>query len=211
MKKIIALCILTSISLAGLAQTQWGIFAGPQVTTAKYFITGNKQDVSNKFGFQAGLSCKIPFEKNLYFSPAAFYSMKGYKVNFNGISDPPDSLAINNNTTFHTFELAVLLQYNFGNKPGHFFIKAGPSLDFQLLGNEKYDRSDNTTVDRSMTFSFVNYGRYAANVLLHFGYETAKGLMIFGQYTYGIGNLNNHDEGPRILHRAYGISVGKYF
>lgn len=211
MKKIIALCILAGISLTSLAQTQWGVFAGPQMTSANYFIAGNKQSATGKFGFQAGATCKIPFETNLYFSPAAFYSLKGYKVNFDGISFPPDSLAINNNTTLHTFELAVLLQYNLGKKPNHFFIKAGPSLDFQLSGNEKFDRSDNTTVDRPMNFSFISYGRYAANILLHFGFETQKGLIIFGQYTHGIGSINNKDEGPRILHNALGISIGKYF
>ena len=58
---------------------------------------------------------------------------------------PPDTAAIDNNTTIHTFELASLLQYNLGKQPYHFFIKAGPSLDFQLFGKEKFTKKDNSS------------------------------------------------------------------
>ncbi|MEI9808721.1 MAG: hypothetical protein WDO16_13155 [Bacteroidota bacterium] len=47
-------------------------------------------------------------------------------------------MAADNNTSIHTFELAFLLQYDLGKNPQHFFIKAGPSLDFQLAGKEKF-------------------------------------------------------------------------
>jgi len=209
MKQIIISALLIVTFNLSYAQVKVGIFGGPQITSAKYTVKGKKQDNTTKYGFQIGTTLKVPFENKLYFSPAAFYSLKGYKVKFNEASYPPDSLAIDNSTSIHTFELAALLQYDFSSKPSHFFVRFGPSLDFQLSGKEKFNRKTNTTIDRKMIFSFTKYGRYGANILLHFGYET-NGLLISGQYTHGIGSINNADFGPRIWHRAYGISIGKY-
>ncbi|MGK2862044.1 MAG: outer membrane beta-barrel protein [Chitinophagaceae bacterium] len=191
------------------AQVGFNIFAGPQITSSKYTIGGKKQDNTSKYGFQAGLAIKAPFENKLYFSPAAFYSLKGYKVSLSQPSSNPDKLAIDNNTTIHTFELAALLQYDFDNRPQHFFVKFGPSLDFQLHGREKFNRSDLTSVDRNMVYSFEKYGRYGANFIFQFGYESQSGIMIFLQANHGIGNINNADFGPHIWHRVYGISLGK--
>jgi hypothetical protein len=207
---LISVAVL-SISIVGRSQSQFGIFGGPQLTYSKYSINSIRQESTPKFGFQLGAGWKIPFEERLSFSPAAFYSLKGYKVDFNRRSFPPDTLATNNNTTFHTMELAFLLQLDLGKKPGHFFVKAGPSLDFQLAGREKFSESDTVFVDRKLVFDFGNYGRVGASMLVHFGYEAPKGFFVFAQYTHGIGSINNADNGPLIRHRAVGISVGKYF
>lgn len=211
MKKLfIASTLLLSV-LSASSQVEVGIFAGPQMTSVSYYIQGVYQKKESKTGFQAGVAMKVPFENNLYFVPMGFYSMKGYKVSFNRFVYPPDPNAIDNNTTIHCFELAALLQYDFGKNPGHFFIKAGPSLDFQLFGKEKFNLSGGGSVDRKMKFGPGEYGSYSANLLGHFGYETASGFMIFAQYTHGAASINNHDGGPAIRHRAYGISIGKYF
>ena len=216
MKKICF--VLVSVLLAGSvsAQPQFGVFAGPQATWAGYStpeinLGKTQQDTKMKAGFQAGATARMQFEGKLYFAPAVFYSMKGYKVTLTRVSFPPDSLATDNDVTLHTFELAPMLQYNFSDADDHFFIKAGPSIDVQLFGKEKFNRSNGTSVDRKMKFSFGDYGRFGANLLLHLGYETSSGLIIFGHYTHGFGSIVNTDNGPRIVHRAFGISVGKYF
>ncbi|MEI9944524.1 MAG: porin family protein [Chitinophagaceae bacterium] len=210
MKKVIAFFIFTGIITVSHAQYQFGIFAGPQISSAKYTITGIKQPTSNKYGFQAGVGFKIPFENHLYFSPAAFYSLKGYKVKFNQRAFPPDLKAIDNDVTLHTFELAFLLQYDFSMQANHFFLKLGPSLDFQLSGREKFNLENGNKVSRKMVFQYTDYGRYAANMLLHLGYETSNGLIISAQYSHGLASINNADGGPGIRHRVYGISIGKY-
>ena len=150
------------------------------------------------------------FENKLSFCPAFFYSMKGYKVTFTQFLYPPDSTATDNNTTIHTVELAALLQYDFNNQPNHFFFKGGPTLDFQLFGKEKFNLKAGGSVSRDMKFSFGDYGYYSANMLAQFGYETGNGLFVFAQYTHGMASINNADGGPKIRHRAFGISVGKY-
>lgn len=203
--------LFTGFTTLCTAQVKLGFFAGPQLSSAKYTVNSEKQPVTSKYGFHLGASLKVPFENQLYFSPSVFYSMKGYKVKFNQRSYPPDSMAVDNNTSIHTVELAALLQYDFSSRPGHFFVKFGPSIDVQLSGNEKFNRNNNTVVDKKMVFSFTQYGRFGANMILQLGYETSNGLLFSGQYSHGIGSINNADFGPRIFHRAAGISIGKYF
>lgn len=210
MKKTSFISVFIVIASVCHSQSRFGIFAGPQTTSAKYSVTGIKQPTNYKQGFNAGVGWKIPFESNLFFSPAAFYSLKGYKVKFNRYIYPPDTAAIDNKTSIHTFELAFLLQVDLGKKPSHFFVKAGPSLDFQIAGKEKFNLKTGGVVNRKMDYDFTAYGHYSANLLMQFGFETESGFTIFGQYTLGLGNLNNADAGPAIKHRAYGLSVGKY-
>lgn len=211
MKILFSTAITLLFCSTGISQVEFGLFAGPQASSAKYEIGITNQKTNYKYGFNLGGMMKVPFEGNLYFAPAAFYSMKGYKVTFNKISFPPDSSAIDNNTTLHNFELAAMLQFDFGKQASHFFIKAGPSLDFQLFGKEKFNKLNEPSVDRKMKFGFADYGRYTANFLTQLGFESSSGFTIFGQYTLGITNMINTDGGPRVNNRAFSLSFGKYF
>ena len=206
--EFIVITLLSSFSVN--SQVQFGFFAGPQLTDVRYIIDGKRQESSIKLGVNAGLQMKVPFENRLSFAPSIMYNLRGYKVKFDGSAFPPDSSAIDNNTSFHTIELAFLLQHDFRLEPGHFFIRFGPSLDFVLFGNEKFNTNTNGFVDRKMTFSFIEYGRYLASAILQFGFETKNGLFIYGHYNYGLTSMNNADLGPGIGNRAGGISIGKY-
>lgn len=211
MNKIFVLSFVLFITLTARSQVEVGLFAGPQATGARYTILNQKQKNEIKYGFQAGVGFKVPFEDKLFFSPAAFYSLKGYKITLTQFVYPPDTNAIDNNTTIQTFELAALLQYDLSSGPGHVFIKAGPSLDFHLFGNETYNLKAGGSVSRNMKFSADgDYGHFSASMLMQIGYETGGGFMLFAQYTHGMASTNNEDHGPKIRHRAYGISIGKY-
>ncbi len=211
MRLIFCACLLIAQLFGANAQSSFAIFAGPQATSAKYTQNGQKQETSSKYGFQLGAGWKIPFDNQLYFTPAAFYSMKGYKVNLTQPSFPPDPEAVNNDLRMHTLELAFLLQYDLGKTANHFFIKAGPSLDFQIKGKEKFDLKNGSRREQDLVFGFGEYGRYAASFLFQLGYEMSSGLFLYGQYTHGVGSFNNADGGPKILHRGLGISLGYYF
>ncbi len=210
MKLLFTFLVLFVFTFSSIAQNRIAIFAGPQATSSKYTVNGNLQKNTYKYGFQAGALMKVPFEEKLFFVPAAFYSMKGYKVKFTDFSFPPDVNAIDNNTTIHCFELAALLQFDFGNKPSHFYFKGGPSLDFQLFGKEKFNLKNGSSVSQKMKWSNGDYGRYSANFHAQLGYETRSGFIVFAQYSYGATSINNADFGPRIRHRVFGISIGKY-
>ena len=188
------------------------IFGGPQITKAKYKVKDEKQPTQFKPGFQLGATLKVPFDNQLYFGPAIYYSMKGYKVTLNSPSFPPSELALNNETTIHTIELAPLLHLNFSNQPSHIFAKFGPAIDFAFSGKEKFDTiGGEAPVERSMKFAFTEYGRVTAQAILHLGFESSKGYMIFAHYAEGMGSLNNADNGPRIKHRIVGLSFGWFF
>lgn len=209
MPKATLTLLLLVLGLSLCAQSRFGLFAGPQITSAKYKVEGYEQSTSQKYGFNAGMHWKIPFDNNLYFTPAIFYSLKGYKAEFNRYVYPPGANASDNNTTIHTAELAFLLQVDFGKQPSHFFFRGGPTLDFQLKGTERFHENGGET-SRNMKYSFGDYGRYAANFLLQLGYESKGGFQVFGTYSHGMTNLNNADEGPSIKHRVFGLGFG-YF
>ncbi|HUR65143.1 MAG TPA: porin family protein [Chitinophagaceae bacterium] len=215
MKKIYLSLALLLMVLITKAQAVYGVFAGAQASTAHYDVfTVNlvkvKQETGFKFGFQAGAMLKVQFDNGWYFSPLVHYSMKGYKVTFSRPSLPPDSSAVDNDVTLHSFEIAPLIQYNFSADPGHFFVRGGPSLNGHISGKEKFNTTGGTVVDRKMKFSFGDYGRFGASLQLHLGYETSTGLVVYAHYTHGVGSLVNTDGGPNVVFRTMGISFGKY-
>lgn len=208
---VIIFCLAILPCQYSFGQVRLAVFGGPQMTSAKYKIKEEKQATEFKPGFQLGATLKVPFENQLFFAPAVYYSMKGYKVKLDLPSFPPSELAINNETTLHTIEFAPLLHFDFSTQPSHFFVKLGPAIDFNFSGKEKFDTiGGKDPVERSMKFSFSEYGRVTAQGILHIGYESSKGYMIFAHYAEGMGSLNNADNGPRIKHRIAGISFGWY-
>lgn len=210
--RVIVSCFLIMCFECSFSQVKLAVFGGPQMTTAKYKIEEEKQPVKFKPGFQLGATLKVPFENQLFFAPTMYYSMKGYKVTLKTPSFPPSELAINNETTLHTLELAPLLHFDFSTQPSHFFVKLGPAIDINFSGKERFDTAGGKEpVERSMKFSFTEYGRVTAQGILHVGYESSKGYMIFAHVAEGMGSLNNADHGPRIKHRIVGLSFGWYF
>jgi len=208
--KILFSAITLLLTITASCQVEYGLFAGPQATGVRYMINDIKQESSLKIGVNAGFQMKVPFEGRLSFAPSIMYNLRGYKVKFDSPSFPPDLSAIDNNTSFHTIELAFLLQHDFNLEPGHFFIRFGPSLDFALFGNETFNTNMNSTVDRPMKFSFADYGHYLASAILQFGYEAKNGWFVYAHYNYSLTSMNNADNGPRIGNRAAGFTIGKY-
>ena len=205
-------CLAFPVSGTCFSQISFGVFGGPQLTTAKYKVNEKKQPTDFKPGFQLGATIKIPFDNQLYFGPAIYYSMKGYKVTLKDPAFPPTQVAINNETTIHTIEIAPLLHLDFSNQPSHFFVKFGPAIDFAFSGKEKFDTIGGTKpIERSMHFSYTEYGRITAQAILHLGFESSKGYFVFAHYAEGLGSLNNADNGPIIKHRIVGISIGWFF
>ena len=208
--KILFSTITLLFTITANCQIEYGVFAGPQATGVRYMINDVKQESSLKIGINAGFQMKVPFEGRLSFAPAIMYNLRGFKVKFDTPVFPPDSSAVDNNTSFHTIELAFLLQHDFDLEPGHFFIRFGPSLDFALFGNETFNTNMNTTVDRPMKFGFADYGHYLASAILQFGYEAKSGWFGYAHYNYSLTSMNNADYGPRIGNRAAGFTIGKY-
>ncbi len=191
------------------AQVHLGVFAGPQLTSARYLISSIKQPVQDKFGFMAGVAAKVDFESNFYFFPAIYYSLRGYKVTLNMPSYPPSESAKNNNTTLHTIQIAPLFNVDLSKKPSSFFVRFGPSINVTIAGKERFDTAvSGGFVERGLKFAVTDYGRITASANVQLGYQTKEGLMIFLHYEYGLGSMSNADGGPIILHRVFGIAAG---
>ena len=205
-------CLLLLFCFALLRSgAQLTVFAGPQISTAKYQIGGVDQSTESKTGFNAGVSFKTLLEGPVYFSPAFYYSQKGYKVTFNKAAFPPYSAAKNNNTTIHTIEVAPLAQINFSKGSSYAFVRFGPSADFAISGREAFDSSNNKRISRDMVFSFGDYSYVTLSANIQLGFQHKSGLVIFAQYQHGLTNLNNADYGPTIFHRVAGVSIGYKF
>src|SRR6476661_4219758 len=130
MKKIIIFFAAILYSAASFSQVvQFGIFGGPHISSSTYSISSATQPTDSKVGFHIGAGYKIPFEGILFFSPAISYAVRGYKVQFNQPSFPPDLLATDNDVTFHEINVDPLLQFDLSKKPSHPFIRVGPSFN----------------------------------------------------------------------------------
>jgi hypothetical protein len=211
MIKLSGIIILVFLHQVCSAQNNYGFFAGAQRTTAHYSIADEKQETSEKYGAHAGFLIKIPFEKQFYFAPALYYTQKGFSVNLTKPSFPPGEDAISNDISVHSIEIAPLFQLDLSTNPSHFFIRLGPALDFIFSGREKIGLKNGTIEEQNMKFSFGDYGRITSSANIQLGYETQNGFQFWGFYNYGLGSMNNADEGPKIRHRWLGLSIGKYF
>jgi len=210
MKYILILSAFLAANLTSSAQNKLLIYGGPQFSSAFYSVNGKEQTVHSRPGFHAGAALKVPFENHLYFSPTIFYSLKGYKVDITEPSIPPERTATRNETRIHTMEIGAILQYDFSMTPGHFFFKAGPTIDVQLAGKEKITWDDKSVITRKMKYSFKDYGYVGANLYGQLGYESKSGFLLGAMYSHGLGSINNVDYGARILHQVAGLSFGKY-
>ncbi len=211
MKYLLSLALVCCLSFAGNAQIDLFVFGGPQATTARYVIGGAKQETDYKVGAMVGVGSKMRLEGIFSFAPAIFYSLKGYKVDYNRSSPFPEPNALNNNVTLHTIEVAPLLQFDLSRKEKHLFIKVGPSIDVNISGKEKMDLNNNTHVDRKMVFDFNSYSYIGASLIGQLGYEVSNRFNISLQYSLGIGSINNHEEGPSIKNRSFGVTAGYFF
>ncbi len=208
--KLAVIFLFISLSAVSQGKPEWVVFAGAQTTSAKYRIFDSKQPTRYKYGAIGGVALMVPFENRLYFFPSVYYSKKGYIVQLNRPSSPPDSSAINNKTSIHTIEIAPMFHIKLGKNEAHPFVRIGVAIDFAFAGYEKFDTIGGS-VSRPMIFSFGDYGRFTNSANIHLGYQFSNGFNLFAFYTHGMGNMNNSDGGPNIVHRIAGLSVGWHF
>jgi hypothetical protein len=196
---------------AGAQKTEFGIFGGPQITTAHYRLHSQLQTTTWKTGVHLGAIASIPFEGNFYFTPSLSYSLKGFGVTLTDTSSNPGTEAVGNTVRLHVMELAPLFTIYFSSGGTRPFVQFGPAIDYAVFGTEDVRLKNGNTVGRTMTFSYDAYGRVTASVIIRLGFETPGGFFANAHYDHGLGSLNQNDFGPTITNRVVGISVGKFF
>jgi hypothetical protein len=190
------------------AQNLLGLYGGVQFPGARYEILHQPQPIERFASIQAGAQLKVPFDVNLYFVPAIRYNLRGYDVRLTLPNDHPD--AIENSIRLHNVETAFLLQFDFGKKASHLFLRGGPALETHLAGTEQYTKSNGETIKQPVSFARGNYGRYTMNLLAEIGLEHQSGWFVYAHYAYGGTSISNRDYGPSIKLRSFGLSLGKY-
>lgn len=198
------------IGIRSEAQNLFGLFGGIQSPGARYEILHQPQPIQRFLSGQAGVQMKVPFDVNLYFVPSIRLNQRGYDVRLEIPNYQPNTDAIENSIRLQTIETAVMLQWDLGKNPTHWFFRGGTSLETHLSGTEKYLKSNGERVEQHVSFARGEYGRYSMNLLAESGLELRSGWYLFGFYTYGGTSISNRDYGPSIKLRSFGISVGKY-
>lgn len=203
--------LMLFVSSWSFSHAQLRIFAGPQLTTAKYTVRNVEQETESKTGFMAGIGLTNQVEGPLYFAPSVYFTQRGYKVTYNQSSEPPHKDARNNDVTVRSLALTPLLQLNFSKAESHLFVRFGPGFELGLSGQERFDSAGIKTIDRSVAYSSRAYSPATAFLNVQLGYELRSGFSLLAHYEHGLSSLNNADKGPMILQRIVGLQVGWRF
>ncbi len=139
--------------------------------------------------FQAGLTSQLSVVSEFYFM------MKG------GELKAYNPLTINKTTLrLYTLELPVLVRYNVGK----FYLNAGPSIAYNLMGDKKID-----DVSKSVSFNDAtdNFKRWDAGIQMGAGYRfkiRQKSVVLDARYSYGLTNIS---YGQEMYNRNLNVSL----
>jgi hypothetical protein len=139
--------------------------------------------------FQAGLTPQLSVVSEFYFM------MKGGELKAN------NPLTTNKTTLrLYTLELPVLVRYNVGK----FYLNAGPSIAYNLMGDKKID-----DVSKSVSFNDAtdNFKRWDAGIQMGAGYRfkiRQKSVVLDARYSYGLTNIS---YGQEMYNRNLNVSL----
>jgi len=206
MKKLFvaAFSIFTSYTIS--AQTNLGIKAGYNYSTAKVISNGVDQKTGYISGYGAAIMLKTWFDGVLHFSPYIAYNRRGYTYN-------PEGTAIKQiENTIHYIDVVPVLSFDFPVKSQQTFIVGfGPVVGFAITGKEKTTGLNGTVTTKNMAFGFGDYGRYDAGLTANTGYRINKYLIEIS-YLYSLTDMENNEDIPRdIRSRMFNLSLGYYF
>ena len=206
MKKLFTTAISLFILHTVSAQTNLGIKAGYNYSTARVLAKDVKQKSQYISGYGAGIMLKTWFDGVLHFSPYIAYNRRGYSYN-------PDTGPIKQiKNTIHYIDIVPMLSFDFPVNPTQSFIAAfGPVLGFAITGKEKTTYINRPATDKKMIFGFADYGRYDVGLTTNIAYRFNKYLLEIG-YLFSLTDLENNDNSVRDIRiRSINLSVGYYF
>ena len=206
MKKIFITGISFFIWSSIYAQTNLGIKAGYNYSTAKVLVNGTDQKTSYVSGYGAAIMFKTWFDGVLHFSPYIAYNRRGHSYTPGGT----DIKKIEN--IIHYIDVVPILSFDFPVTTQQTFIVGfGPVVGFALTGKEKTTAVNGTVTKKNMVFGFGDYGRYDAGLTANAGYRWNKYLLEVS-YLYSLTDMENNEDNPRdIRNRMINLSLGYYF
>lgn len=197
------------IAIRTHAQVSYGVLGGVQQIDARVKIPdGVRIPASAGYGFHAGGMLKVPFDKNVFFSPQILYSLKGFTIHYNNMLQ--DSVTASK-LLIHYIEIPAMLQFDTRSDGNGFFFLFGPSVSVAIAGKEKRTFLGNNEKERPMRFANTAYGRFEMNLAAKVGYCFKNNIIITGGYSYGLGSIINDDYFARIVPRMITLSAGYFF
>lgn len=207
MKKIffISIYIITANILQ--AQTNIGLKAGYNYSTARVYTKSIKQSNHYKSGYSFGIMFKAPFDGVLHFSPCISYNRRGYEY----LPSAGNVQEIQN--TIHYIDIAPGISFDFPTQSSAAFILGfSPVLSFAISGEEKNFFQNDSVVTKKMIFNFTNYGLIDIGFNGSIGYRFNRKFLIEASCFLGAANIENNVVRKRkINNRMFNFSMGYYF
>ena len=202
---LVSIPILTASILQ--AQTNIGIKAGYNYSTARIYTKNIKQTSQYKNGYSFGLMFKAPFDGALHFSPFVAYNRRGYKY----LPSTGSIQEIEN--TIHYIDIAPGVSFDFPIQTNSAFILGiSPVLGFAISGKEKNIFANDSTVTKKMIFNFTNYGLIDVGFNGSIGFRFVNKFLIEASCLLGAADIENNDSNKRrINNRMFNFSLGYYF
>ncbi len=179
LKTLLALVLLTSVSLVTFAQTtdssklKFGFKGGVNFSN---LYTDDVEDNNVLTGFNVGLFARLPITQTFAIQPELLYTTKGAELEYN-------NAFVNGTSTFklNYLELPVLLVINVSE---NFSVHGGPYIAYLIDGKATND-SQGTLFDVENTLDNDDYNKLDSGVAFGIGYDTDK--VGFGvRYSYGL-------------------------
>lgn len=194
---------VTSVSAQDLGKIYYGVKGGYNFILSSYSVGKTKP----MHGGYIGVMMKIPFDNRLHFSPQIDLSYRGMQT---------DSLTKNQLSKVTELQLRVfpLMQFDFKRPEENantMFVQFGPSIGFGMIGNQTKQDNTGRPVDTKLKYGFEYYGQFDASWHAGLGYETTSGLRLLLDYAYGLSNMINTDEGPRLKYHTISAGIGYWF
>ena len=205
--KFFACLALLCLSFCASAQIQLGLKAGGQISAASYKRNGDKINTQQQGGFNAGMLAKIYFDDKVAFVPGLIYNTRGFKVS----TLPGDTLK---SYRLHYIDIPLFIQVDLSHNRGKgLYLKFGPAIGVGLSGKEVYTGKYGEEVRNKAILSLTgkSFGIFDASLNALAGYTIQQKFFIEAGFAYGIGNINNDPDGPKIKSRVGSLSVGYFF
>ncbi len=186
-----------------LGKIEYGIKGG-----YSYVFSDFSAAKTNGFsGGYAGVMMKIPFDNRLFFTPQIDFNYRGMQTN----ALPLNTYSKLNEVQFRLMPVVQIDLKHPSQNENTLFIMTGPSLGFGLIGKQTKQDGAGVPTNAKLRYGYQHYGMYDASWHAGLGYETTSGLRILIDYTYGLGNMINTDEGPSLRYHTVSAGIGYWF
>jgi hypothetical protein len=216
MKKIIFL--LTVLLFAGFPLlAQFGAHAGVAFSSDKIKADGNSIDMSDKTVFTGGLFYRKALSEKFSFQPEINFLPRRGVVEM-GMSYDEFEFGIKQDYTLNYLEVPLYFLYT-GEKTQGFYAGVGPSFNFGMSGNVKYEMRGFDEGDISGEED-INFGKGEIMKTMYIGingligYQFGSGLTVNGFINKSITETTNEiDEQSvgKFNMFSYGVRVGYLF